>query len=69
MRKDAPHIIESSSRTELDRYVASENINHSLEDLKAETRPILDATSPFVCALVGGTVKELVNDIPAGSVH
>ena len=64
-----PNITVASSRTEFYGSVTAENFFDSFQHFKAETRTVLSAPSPLVCAVVGSIVKKLGDNVAVGTMY
>lgn len=65
-----PHIVVAAAGSELHTdSISAPNLSEDLQDLEAETRPILDTPTPFIGALIGIFVQELGYNITIGAMH
>jgi len=69
MAADVPHVIISSSWTDLYGNIASEDFDECFQNLQTETRSVLNTSTPLISASVGGTIKELVNNVSISAVN
>jgi hypothetical protein len=65
-----PDIIVSRTRVDLDPHtISTKHLDQDLERLETESTTVLDRTAPLVVAFVGGSVKELVDEVAVGRVE
>jgi len=62
-------IVEASSGADFDTDVWTKDLCQLVQDLQSKSRTILNASSPFICAMVGSTIKELGDEVPSGTVN
>jgi hypothetical protein len=64
------HVVVSAREVQFDSdTISAPDFNESVEDFKTKTGTVLDATTPRVGTVVGGGVKELVDDVATGAVY
>jgi hypothetical protein len=68
MFENIPDIIVTSCGTEFDANVGAKDLCQCLQDFQSESRAVLRTSSPFIGALVGGTIEELGDEIPIGTM-
>ena len=68
MSENLPNVVVASCGAEFDPDVWAKDFFQYLQDFQPESRAVLSTSSPFISALVGGTIEELGDEIPIGTM-
>jgi hypothetical protein len=67
--ENIPNIVVASCGAEFDANVWAKDFCQRLQHLQSESRAVLRTSSPFIGALVGGTIEELGDEVSIGTVN
>jgi len=68
MSKNLPNVVVASCGAEFDANVWAKDFCQYLQDFQSKSRAVLGTSSPFIGALVGGTIEELGDEISIGTM-
>jgi len=68
MSENLPNVVVASCGAEFDANVWAKDFFQYLQHFQSESRAVLKTSSPFIGALVGGTIEELGDEIPIGTM-
>lgn len=70
MDESLPHVVITTTWTEFhSNSIGAEDVNYSFEDLKTQSCPIFNTSTPLVGPLIGCVIKELMDHVSIRGMH